>query len=348
MITAPPRTPGHSPGGASTLYVKALLDYLAHTGIDPATLFDAEFVARADKPGQRISVARWLGMFEQAIAATGDNELPLKVAAQMQPKYLGLIGFAIMSSQTLGDVIDILLRYERLVDDVNETRLVVADEKIELHWVPLHGPTSPIFMQLSLATWTVLSRQITGQPDMSVEAHFCFSRPDKVATFERIFGHALYFDQPTTKLVFAEKYLDLAISFPNPEVHRLLIAQAEASLQDIVRPDWLQALHESLVQHMASGKTSLAHQAAYLGMAPRTLQYRLNEYGLSYRELLDGVRKELALRYLEDARLSLSDIAFLLGYAEQSAFHHAFKRWTGQSPQAVRASATVTGRATSS
>jgi AraC-like DNA-binding protein len=80
------------------------------------------------------------------------------------------------------------------------------------------------------------------------------------------------------------------------------------------------------------GRVSLARVAKSMALSPRTLQSRLDGEGTSCKQILDDVRKELALGYLERDDLSLSEIAFLLGYSEQSAFNHAFKRWTGHSP----------------
>jgi AraC-like DNA-binding protein len=92
----------------------------------------------------------------------------------------------------------------------------------------------------------------------------------------------------------------------------------------------------ALVEGLRSGRTEVAAVADGLRMSARTLQRRLSAEGTSYVELLDGVRRELALRYVADRTLSLSEVAFLVGFADQTTFHRAFVRWTGRTPGGFR------------
>ena len=101
----------------------------------------------------------------------------------------------------------------------------------------------------------------------------------------------------------------------------------------------LQGMVENqLVSALASGKAQAAEIANQLGMSVRSLSRQLAEEGTSFGEILDRVRQRLALRYLEDERISLQQAAWLLGYSEIAAFSHAFKRWTGTSPSRARQS----------
>ena len=97
--------------------------------------------------------------------------------------------------------------------------------------------------------------------------------------------------------------------------------------------------HGLIAQRLGDGELELSHVASALHVSPRTFQRKLQEHGESFTQLVDGVRKEMAERYLEDASLSLTDIAFLLGYSEQSAFARAYKRWTGHAPARTRQAA---------
>ena len=336
-MSQPVSHPSKGPSGtASVAYVQALLDYLVATDRNPHTLFSADELDDTVLPGRRIPIARWQAMLEDAIAATGEADLPLRMAAHLQPRHLGLLGFAAMSSRVLGDLIQILLRYERLVDDVNETHQVDSGDAVELHWIPLHGPASPVFMQLSLAGWTQIGRRLTRQSILPRAAHFSFPRPRKLDEYRRIFGDALYFDAPVTKLVIARSMLDLPIRDSAPDTHRVLMRQIEADLQAMLLPDFAQRLREYLVRQLPGGRVGLEETAAHFRIAPRTLQYRLRAMGLSYRGLLEQTRKELARRYLDGTNMSLTEVAVLLGYSEQAAFHHAFLRWTGTTPGRFR------------
>jgi len=92
----------------------------------------------------------------------------------------------------------------------------------------------------------------------------------------------------------------------------------------------------AIIRNLAHDKVRLASIAAELGLTPRTLQRKLSEAGASFQQVLDQARYALATDYLRQGGLSLVDIAFLLGYQEQSAFNHAFKEWSGMNPGAWR------------
>ena len=91
-----------------------------------------------------------------------------------------------------------------------------------------------------------------------------------------------------------------------------------------------------IVQSLHQGEPTLPIVAGHLALSSRTLQRRLQERGLVFQEILENTRRELAIRYLQDKNLSLTDIALLLGYSEQSAFNRAFKRWYNETPKSYR------------
>ena len=113
----------------------------------------------------------------------------------------------------------------------------------------------------------------------------------------------------------------------------ILEEQANALLGALPRQDeFIIAVRRCIVSLLQEGEPTLERVAARLHLSARTLHRRLAERRLRFRELLDATRRELAESYLQDGRLSLAEVALLLGYAEQSPFTHAFKRWTGSTP----------------
>ena len=122
---------------------------------------------------------------------------------------------------------------------------------------------------------------------------------------------------------------------------RSLLPVVERRLQEVLRAEpgaepWLAALRVEVASRLCDGHPSLADVAPDLGLSVRTLQRRLAERGLVYRDLVQGTRRQLALEYLERGDTDLTEVALLLGYAELAAFAHAFRRWTGASPGAHR------------
>jgi AraC-like DNA-binding protein len=132
---------------------------------------------------------------------------------------------------------------------------------------------------------------------------------------------------------FARELLDLPLLEANPELQRILEAQVIAALQKLPKGAvTTDAVRRHLAAELSKGAPTLEQVAPRLRMSPRTLHRRLEEERTSYRVILNEVRRELATRYLQERQLAIGEIAFVLGFSEPSAFHRAFKRWTGHAP----------------
>jgi AraC-like DNA-binding protein len=126
-------------------------------------------------------------------------------------------------------------------------------------------------------------------------------------------------------------------------------ANAElAHSNDRIIKEYLAHMHRSaigmrvrakLVDQLSSGQAKEEAIAGFLGLSSRTLQRKLKEEGTSYAQILNDTRKELASQYISNSRLSISEISYLLGFAEPTNFTRAFRRWTGKSPSEYRMSA---------
>jgi AraC-like DNA-binding protein len=303
-----------------------LLNYLRRSGSA-----HADALAPALTGSDHISSECWLALYEQAIALTGDRALPLRVGASVQSSDYSMLGFAAMSSITLGQAIEVMLRYERLLQDVNSTTLAIDGDRAELQWLPYRGPISPIFMQLALASWAAVGRQLSGRPQ-TFEAHFTFAEPAHAEVCLAIFGRPAKFSQPMTKLVFERAFLDQPVVSGDSQTNQILLQKAEEQL--------LQAAESEIVclvrQRIAAGHASVEAVADDLRMSPRKLQQQLTRDGSSFRKLLHEAQFQRAKAYLSDPAVSVSEVASLLGYSEQSPFQHAFKNWAGMTPGAYR------------
>lgn len=320
-------------------YVLGLLDYLQPLKLDARDIIDPSMGL---DPGsvslnERIPLQHWATLLNRAIALTGDTDLPLRVAEQLQPKHWGVFAYTAMTSQTLGEVVAILERYERLIDEANDSRLQIAGDRALLQWLPRDTPVIPAFMQISLASWAVFARRYTERTDLVADVDFTFPAPADTSTYQRIFGGRIRFGQPVTQLSFPLAYLQLPITHHDADVHRVLVSQVRAQLAALDADLTPRAqVRRVIARQLSGGATSLESVAKALGMVPRTLQYQLESEGTSFRRVLDDIRHELACLYLQDTAMSLLDVAFLLGYSEQSPFNKAFKRWQGETPGEYR------------
>ncbi len=335
-----PRTPPIPGGLIASLYARGLLDYLRSRGIDPCTLYPQLRVQQleAARGHEEIPLMEWIGMFDRAIEHTGEPDLPLKAGASLHVRHLGVLGHVLMNCATLGEVAQQLIRYIRLLGQIGQPQLTVQDGRAHLVWSWPHSTDpSPSVAQFMLGARSMFMRWLADRPDLRYDAHLHFPRPGDISAYERVFGGELRFDQPVSKMVFPTAYMNLPVASADEDLRQQVEARAQSLLQRLSgEPSLLTDLKQVLARNLANGRVSLDEAAVALQTSARTLQRRLGEHERSFQSILDEVRLQVAENLLRDPHVSLTQIAFLLGYTEQSTFHNAFRRWTGRSPGSYR------------
>mgnify|MGYP000944415276 CR=1 FL=1 len=183
----------------------------------------------------------------------------------------------------------------------------------------------------------MLTNSLTGVRSAPLEAWFQHKRPADLRPYQELFPCPLHFEKPYRRLLLPRETMELKFVRADRALQRYLSHHADALLQRL-RPDRSVAeqVRGHLTQALASGEPQERLVARQLEMSPRTLQRHLRTEGVTFGKLLDEVRHELARSYLRDKSIGITDIAFLLGYAEPSTFFRAFRRWTGTTPHKAR------------
>ena len=158
-------------------------------------------------------------------------------------------------------------------------------------------------------------------------------------TLAAYFGHDITFGARTDELTFANETKDMTVSSADPYLNELLVANCEQALSHrrANRGAFRVTIENAIVPLLPHGKVRASQIAAKLGLSQRTAARRLALEGATFSSVLESLRGDLARQYLSDPDLSISRIAWLLGYQEVSAFTHAFKRWSGKTPREARA-----------
>jgi AraC-like DNA-binding protein len=163
----------------------------------------------------------------------------------------------------------------------------------------------------------------------------CFEhpRPANIDEHRWVFGCEVSFDAPEHKVTFHRDALALPVVKADPKLGALIDQYAEELLQRLPRGHALSdRVRQIVAESLCDGDHGLEPIAERLRMSPRTLQRRLQEEDTSHQQLVDELRHELAVKYLAEPNLSIGEVAFLLGFSDPSAFHRAFRRWTGKTP----------------
>ncbi len=204
-----------------------------------------------------------------------------------------------------------------------------------MRWYPYSRTivSSRFFVEAVTSGWVINSGRLTGKNIEPVSISLSYPKPTITTLFLQTFGKRVLFDQTYNSISFRKQDMDLPIRHADPKIYQLLCAQAD---EDIVQLEAASSHSEKveyqIKRQLAQGGATIEVIASRLNIAPRTLQRYLTAEGTSFKELLNNVRHELALHYLQDPARSTLDVALKLGYNQDSSFCTAFIGWTGVTP----------------
>lgn len=280
------------------------------------------------------------GLFESASSNTQNDNFGLWFGNQFQPDDLGLWGYAAISSPTLGNALNNLIDLFRYHQQCSMLRLTATNERwcqLEYQVRDPHIVARRQDAELSLGMFFNLFRECMGRNWHPEEVYFEHPKPENSKEHERAFNAPVFFSQKFNAIVFDPSILEKHM--PNPDLKLMSITRAclETLHTDTPFNQNLTDKIRNLIRiKLADGYPSLEQIAESLYMSTSAIQRNLAWEGLSYTDLVEEVRKSLAEMYFRQRNLSLSEIAYLLGYSELSAFSRAFRRWTGHSPREYR------------
>ena len=331
-----PTRQADSQGEVNALYLRGLRDYLLRRDVAPER-FLAQFGLDAsvfDASRRRLSTGLYERLLVSAGEALDDADVGLHVGECIRPGHYGVLGFAVMACRVAEEVYRRHARYEQLVASIGKSRYEPeGDDQIRLTWDTGQQRLHRAVFDETLASWVTFARWLVNRQDHDATCiYFPYPRPADIREHQRIFRCPLVFDAPLTALTFPRSYLDIPLAQSDPALCRLMDQRAEAELKALGGDDWLTRVRREIMTLLAEGEVSLGRVAGRLGISERALQRRLQEQGFSYQQVLDATRQTLALKYVRDEQFSLAEVAFLLGFADQSAFNRAFRQWTGETP----------------
>lgn len=321
------------------MYVSGALTGMLRDYLDARELAAPECRARLDEwpLDARIPLADWISLLHLIEAVDPRPALGLYIGQHIAPRHAGVMGYIGLSCDSLGEAFMRFERFHRLVYDGNPAVMAIHGDVVTLSWGIEHGLPGQLADETAIAAFATIVRQLVNRKLAPTSVNFVNPAPADRRPYEEFFGCPVTFGGTLTCVTFPVSHLMLPIAHSDPGLRTLLENQAEALLRALPSNQGFDTqLKEALARSLHEGSPTLEHVAKRLAMSPRTLQRRLAEMELSFQHLLDRTRAELARGYLLQGNLTLSEIALLLGYSEQSAFNRAFKRWTGQTPKSVR------------
>ena len=320
--------------------VQPLVLYLKGRGHDTAAFLKAQGVdpTMFRDPEARLPHATAAPLWPGAARLTNDPDLGLHVAEGVPPGNFGVLDYVVRTSENLGIGLQRLALYTRFLHEIAEVKLTVQRDRAVLsHSLPVPGGLPRPIAEYIVATWLLTFRQATAVNWSPLEVRFQHAAPDNTTEHQRIFGCTPEFEHHRNELVFGRELLNVPMAKADAALQQIVETQVVAVIARLPKGEaTTDAVRRLLATELGEGQPTLEQIAPRLHMSPRTLHRRLEEEGTSFRQVLTEVRRELAARHLSERRLAIGEIAFLLGFSEPSAFHRAFKRWTGHGPLSYR------------
>lgn len=315
---------------------------------------DGEALARAAglhplPPGNdaRVPRERIDALFDLVAEALADPALGLHLAMALPPGNTGVLEVVTQSAPNLRTALGHLARYWRLINDGVEVRVDESATHAELTLRTLEPkPLARAWIDLTIAALGIQGlRSVTVRdPLLFVSVPYPEDAVGReiVALVTAATGSSceVRFDAPHVAIGLRADILDAPLLNENAALHAVATQHAEALLAreaEASAADWLGVVRRAVHARLETGNASVERIAKAVGVSPRTLQRQLQVAGTSLRALVEEARKDIAIRELATTDRSITDLAFLLGFSETSAFDRAFRRWTGKTPLAYRA-----------
>ena len=307
---------------------------------------DAERVLHAAKidksalenPINEISLGQYCRMFEQAAIETQYDNFGLRFGIDFKPRQLGPLGYMAINSPTLSAGLRNLVNYFPAHQQMSTLAMHQDHDVMTLEYQINDGRIGSRRQdaELSLGMFCNVFYHALGKQWTPLEIHFEHPRPLDGREHETLFGAPVFFAQPTNSIVFPERDLDAPMPDPDSYLFSLLEPFMRGRQRRACSDDLVGVVRQKIEQHFNTGDPGIRKIAAELGMSSWTLHRRLRDLEVSFHDLVRGARCELALRYVAQPHIALTEVAFLLGYSELSAFSRAFRQWTGMSPVRYR------------
>lgn len=315
-------------------FANQLSPFLEEAGLDKSVFTDSEAVC---------SAAAWVKLLELA-GKHLDDSIGLRLGNQLRTTDLGVLGQAVRSMDRLEDVLYGVSRYSITRSQVEKVEISVSG-----NWVTIsYQITDPTILprrqdaELTLALFLSCIRELSASTVSPVRVDFEHAPPKDLRLLRETFHAPLHFNQDCNRLHFDKSLLDLPVCTANRRLLQALQPFLEEQRKLRSQPvGLLSEVSQAIAGELRLGRVGVVQVAESLHMSVRTLQRRLGELDLEFGELVEDVRRALALEYVGNGDYRLTDVALMLGYTEASSFSRAFRRWTDLTPREYRKKASL-------
>jgi AraC-like DNA-binding protein len=343
---------GHEGPGSQAVSARPMISVAAATGLleaiaarggDPDQILRKFRIDRSafSEPEGFIPSSIFAGVLEEAALATADDCFGLHLGENYDPRNIGPLVYVVLNSLTIGAGIENLERYLRLYNEAAKCFFTSEGNRGYIRYLltdlGIKSVRHSNEYEMTIAFNTL--RMMVGSQWAPKEVQFAHEAPEQTSEHLRIFHAPVSFGCKTNAIVTDLHFVEREVPAADKRLYQILKRYLDYVLGEMPREDNLLAsVRRATAETMRDGDLNLARVAKQMAMSARTLQRQLKERGVDFKHLTDETRRRFAVNYLKDRKITLTEVAFLLGYSELSAFNRAFKRWSGSTPLDYRRS----------
>jgi AraC-like DNA-binding protein len=322
--------------------LRSLADLIAQLGLDPSRLcMGLGFnVADLGNPQSRVSIRQACLMIKRALEMTKgrDRGLGLDMSATESITAMGLVGYAMLTSATLGSAIALGIDLQKQTGALLSFEHIESPGHITLQATfPFHEPEILTFLvEEAFGMLLNIARSLAGPTFTPSLIELSYPRPAYADHYEHLFRCPVHFDRKSNLFVCANHWANTPIATHDALSNRQVVELLEMSADRGGELEFIESVERILRRDLRT-PLSLSAVASQLCMSDRTLRRRLAQNDISYQAILDELRKQRALSLLGNVHLTLDEVAYEVGFSDAQNFRKAFKRWTGHGPRQTRA-----------
>lgn len=285
-------------------------------------------------------------IIELAVKTTGDNHFGLHAGENLNLSAAGIIVQLAQTSKTVKQALELCCQFSNLGCSALPMRLIEKKDCYKVMLTPdeLWKEDSAIAFQHTAAgviAFTIKEfHSLTRMRHNPIKLHLPWENAEGSDEFERVYGCSVIFGKEEIAIFLKKKHVEDAVKTSDYNLLKILVAHAEKKAASLEKEkNFASQVTQSIIKLVKPGFPTVEEVAQHLNISARTMQRRLSEEGLTYKKLMDDLKKDFAIGYMKRPDLTIGDIAYLLSYSDSSAFTRAFKTWTGMSPNAYRIAA---------
>jgi AraC-like DNA-binding protein len=295
-------------------------------------------------PDARIGARNQILFLDLVAHALSDEFLGFRLAQSFELRKLGLLYYVQASSETLGDALQRVARYGTIHNEgVNLTYRRTKYISMTCKYVGVARAVDRHQIEFFIAALVRLCRQLTGRHLGPSWIKLMHRRTEVPLEFRTFFGCDIIFGSDIDEVAYPADSARLSVVGADPYLNSLLVKYCDEALasRQVRSSAWRLSVENAIAPLLPHGQARISEISQQLGVSTRTLERRLAAEGMTFSRVLDELRFDLAKRYLREQDLPISEVAWLLGYRETSAFNHAFKRWTGKTPKQAHSESAI-------